>query len=79
VVIQIAGNDKFAPVQCGVTETVDSVFGDDLQRDEITSRAAEDHFGVDNSYRSFLGSGPATFGNCSIMRVYVNNSKAAVR
>ncbi len=50
---EVARNRKFAPVQRGIPESVDSVFRRNLQRYEIPPRAANNHFGIDDSHFKF--------------------------
>ena len=51
VVGQIRRDREFASVQSGITQPVNSIFGDDLERDEIASRAANNHLCVYNFHR----------------------------
>ena len=48
VIVEIAGDGKFAPVEGGVAQTVEAVFGGEFNRDEIAARRTDDNFGVGN-------------------------------
>ena len=52
VIGQIAGNGKFAAIQCGIAETMDAAAGLNLQRDEIAAGTSDDHAGIDNRLRT---------------------------
>src|SRR5260370_30257726 len=54
VVRQVAGDRQFPTVERGITKTRDAVFRDELQRDEIPSRAANDDLGIRDSQASLL-------------------------
>jgi hypothetical protein len=54
VVGEIAGNGKLTSIQRGIPKTVDAVFGCNLERDEIASGTADNHFGVSNSHSRFI-------------------------
>src|SRR5918993_60322 len=45
---EITGHRQLAPVQRGVAETGQAVFGGEFERDEIAPRGADDHFAIDD-------------------------------
>jgi hypothetical protein len=50
VIGQIAGHSEFPSIQRGVTQTIESIFGDEFKRDEIASGRADNHFRVGDSH-----------------------------
>ena len=50
VIGQIAGHSQFTSIQRGVTQTIESIFGDEFKRDEIASGRADNHFRVGDSH-----------------------------
>jgi hypothetical protein len=47
---QIAGHSQFPPIQRGVTQTIESIFGDEFQGDEIVPGRTDNHFRVGDSH-----------------------------
>jgi hypothetical protein len=55
VLVQITCHSQFPTIQCGVAQSVGSVFRDQLEGDEISPRAANNYFCVNNFHDGILG------------------------
>ena len=53
MVAQIAGDGKFAPVQRGVSQSINAILSHNLQSHKITSGTANDHFRIGNFHLSW--------------------------
>ena len=53
MIAQIAGDGELASVERRVADAVETVFGDELQRDEVAAGTADDDFAFDDAHSWF--------------------------
>ncbi len=54
VIFQVRSHRQFAPIECGIAQAGNTAIGGDFQRDEVSSRAGNKDFGLNNFHSIYI-------------------------